>query len=340
MRKSIILSEYGYWIGKKGDLIIIRRKGEKREISVGNLGRIIAFSRGLSISGDAINLMLRHGIHLIFISRDRPIGRLQPFRRGVSIKLKKEQVYAQLDNRAMSIAKNIVLSKIANQIELLRQLRRSRLKRQLEKSRQVFELYNKMKSIYNEVKNLDLEQSSYRKDLLLMEAEASRLYWSGISLILPEEVGFDYRRKRFENPRDPFNLSLNYLYTLLASRIWTAVELSGLDPWLGYFHIDNNRRPSLVMDLMEEFRQPIVDKPLLLYFLSYKNDYMKMVAEDGKLSNWLIKELSKMFFSRLKDVCTFKNRTLTIDGHIHLQPRRLAKFILGKEPEYIPFNVL
>ena len=336
-----MLSSYGYRISKKGDLLVIKRaSGEKLEVSVGNIGQIVAFARGLSLSGDAINLMLRHGVNLILVSRNRPLGILQAFRRGTHVKLKKEQVYAQMDNRAVAIAKSIVYGKISNQIELLRQIRRNRLRRKPDISSRVLNIYNNIKDILREVERIDLDIDNYREKLLVREAEASRLYWEAISTILPEEIGFKCRKKRFENPDDPFNLSLNYLYTLLASQIWSCIELSGLDPWLGYFHVDNNRRPSLVMDLMEEFRQPVVDKILISYFLSYKGDFNDIVMNCRVLSETHIREISRLFFQKINERVSFRGRVMSISGHMYFQPRRLAKFILGKEPGYIPYNVV
>lgn len=337
--KRIILTGYGYKIGKKGDLLVINRAdGKSMEVSVGNVGQVIAHASGLSISGDALRLMLRHGVSLILISRYRPLAKLQPFRGGVSVKLKKEQLYAQLDNRCVSISRSIVSTKIYNQLNIVRWLRRSRLRRDRVRSDMLVTFIDKLKALYNRSRSIKLGNERYRERLLSIEAEAGRIYWGAISVILPSEIEFDGRKKRFERPSDPFNLSLNYLYTLLASQVWTAIELAGLDPWIGYYHMDSSRRPSLVMDLMEEFRQPIVDKPLINMFLSDPN-YENMITKSNELADWLVKELSKVFFEKLDERRTFRNRSLPISGHISLQPRRLAKYILRKEPGYFPYDV-
>jgi|Deesub1362B_J571_1020462.scaffolds.fasta_scaffold00004_517 CRISPR-associated protein Cas1 len=338
MRKTIILTGYGYWISKKGDLLVIKKGGgEKLEVSTGNVGQIIAFSRGLGLSGDAINLMLRQGVKLILVSRGRPIGMLQSFRKGAPVKLRKEQVYAQLDVRAISIAKSIIYAKISNQIQVLRWLRRGRFKRKPDKADLLRDSYSEMDFIRREVAASNLDINNYRKRLLLWEAEASRVYWDVLSRIFPLELGFDRRRKRFEKPSDPFNLALNYMYTLLASQIWSFIELSSLDPWIGYLHMDSNRRPSLVMDLMEEFRQPVVDKPLIEFFLGLK-DYEGLI-DDG-LDRGFLKDLSRLFFDRIREKVSFDRYTASIEGHMGRQPKKLARYIIGKLGDYIPYNVV
>ena len=123
----LILSGHGYKIGRRGGMIVVRRAdGGKKEISVGNLSTIMVNARGVSLSGDAISLLLKHGVQVVFMSRDRPIGRLQPMRLRFPVALKKEQVKAQEDGRGALIAKTIVLNKIGNQIKLVKRLLKNR----------------------------------------------------------------------------------------------------------------------------------------------------------------------------------------------------------------------
>ena len=56
---------------------------------------------------------------------------------------------------------------------------------------------------------------------------------------------------------------LNYSYAILASEVLKSLHISGLDPYAGFLHSDRYARKSLVFDLMEEFRQQIVDKSVL-----------------------------------------------------------------------------
>jgi CRISPR-associated protein Cas1 len=334
----LVLSGHGYRIGKKSGMIVVyKADGEKKEISVGNLSTIIVNAKGVSLSGEAISLLLKHGIQVIFLSKDRPVGKLQPMMLRSPVALKKEQVKAQMDQKGINIAKIIVLNKIINQVKLLKRLCKSRLSLS---SGILSELANRIRDtmeIYSEIASAEIG-SLTRSWLVSKEAEASRYYWECISMILPGEIGFRGRKARYDNPEDPFNISLNYMYSLLASQIWFAVELSGLDPFIGYLHEDNNRRPSLVMDLMEEFRQPVVDKLLITYFTKHKAE--NVIDENKRLSDEFRKLLLRIFFEELDRQVTFMNRTISIKGHMHLQPKRLAKYLLALTPSYTPYNVI
>ena len=334
----LVLSGHGYRIGKKGGMIVIyKANGEKKEISVGNLSTIIVNAKGVSLSGEAISLLLKHGIQVVFLSKDRPVGKLQPMRLRFPVALKKEQVKAQTDQRGINIARTIILNKIINQVKLLKRLCKGRSSLKSGLLSEIAIHIKDMMKIYSEITSVKVE-SLTRSWLLSKEAEAARHYWECVSMILPEKIGFKGRKARYDNPEDPFNISLNYMYSLLASQVWFAVELSGLDPFIGYLHEDNNRRPSLVMDLMEEFRQPLVDKPLITYFTKHRVD--DALDENKRLREEFRKILLKIFFEELDKQVTFMNRTMSVRGHMYLQPKRLAKYLLALAPSYTPYNVV
>jgi len=189
----------------------------------------------------------------------------------------------------------------------------------------------KIKIIMKEVHKRGI--GDYKQWYITKEGEASRIYWKGVSRILPREIGF-------ENPSDPFNIALNYLYSILASEVWFAIELAGLDPYLGYLHKDSSRRPSLVMDLMEEFRQPVVDKELI-HFFSLDTKWRDIIdSEENKLTDKGRKKLLEIYYKTLDKRVTFLNRSLPIKAHIQLQPLRLAKYIMGYAKEYQPYNII
>ena len=334
----LVLSGHGYRIGKKGGMIVIyKANGEKKEISVGNLSTIIVNAKGVSLSGEAISLLLKHGIQVVFLSKDRPVGKLQPMMLRFPVALKKEQVKAQTDQRGINIARTVILNKIINQVKLLKRLCKGRSGLKSGLLGEIAIHIKDMMKIYSEITSTKTE-SLTRSWLLSKEAEAARHYWECVSMILPEEIGFRGRKARYDNPEDPFNISLNYMYSLLASQVWFAVELSGLDPFIGYLHEDNNRRPSLVMDLMEEFRQPLVDKPLITYFTRHRVE--NVLDENKRLRDEFRKILLKMFFEELDKQVTFMNRTMSVKGHMYLQPKRLAKYLLALIPSYMPYNVI
>jgi CRISPR/Cas system-associated endonuclease Cas1 len=114
----LVLSGHGYRIGKKSGMIVIyKADGERKEISVGNLSTIIVNAKGVSLSGEAISPLLRHGIQVVFLSKDRPVGKLQPMRLRFPVTLKKEQIKAQMGRKGINIVFNIVCELFNMEVE-------------------------------------------------------------------------------------------------------------------------------------------------------------------------------------------------------------------------------
>lgn len=93
------------------------------------------------------------------------------------------------------------------------------------------------------------------------EGDAARLYFENFSLMTPdapEPLRFSGRTRR--PPLDPVNSLLSFFYSILAHDCTAGLVAAGLDPSVGFFHEDRPGRPSLALDLMEEFRAPLVDR--------------------------------------------------------------------------------
>jgi CRISPR-associated protein Cas1 len=97
--------------------------------------------------------------------------------------------------------------------------------------------------------------------LIGLEGAAARLYFEAWKNLIGREWKFTGRNRR--PPRDPVNAMLSYGYTVLATEVLRAVSLAGLDPYCGLLHVSGRNRPSLVCDLMEEFRPLIIDTAIL-----------------------------------------------------------------------------
>lgn len=336
--KRLVINEPGLFVGAKRGMITIQRKGEKvLEISPSNVSQIVILTRGATISSALIRLLARHKVDLIVYSGlGYPVAKLSSPRTSGSIKLRKEQYKAQGLPLGAYLAKRFAWAKVINQKTILREAGRNRSDADL--SRRLLDMSKSISNIATMISNVEGESaSSVRSEVMRLEAEAAEIYWQGFRLLLPEGVDFPGRRKRFEGPEDPVNIILNFCYGLLASEVWLAVEASGLNPFAGFLHADSPRRPALVMDILEEFRQPIVDRVVLRLMSSFRDP--KSIIEGRRLRREFRFQVVKAFFERLSETLTFHGRSLPISSHIFLQPKRVADFILGRESSYMPFTL-
>lgn len=93
------------------------------------------------------------------------------------------------------------------------------------------------------------------------EGAGAAAYFGAWRAALQPDWGFQGRA--FYPPPDPVNALLSFGYTLLLHDVLAAVQFTGLDPYLGTFHVIEAGRPSLALDLMEEFRPLVVDHLVL-----------------------------------------------------------------------------
>src|SRR3546814_447012 len=94
-----------------------------------------------------------------------------------------------------------------------------------------------------------------------LEGEAAQVYFSVFNhLIRIDTPALRFQGRSRRPPRDAINALLSLLYTLLAHDCRSALETVGLDPAVGFLHRDRPGRPSLALDMMEEFRPMLADR--------------------------------------------------------------------------------
>ncbi len=142
-------------------------------------------------------------------------------------------------------------------------------------------------------------------------------------------------------PTDPVNALLSFGYTLLASKVASAVQLVGFDHFVGYLHSSFYGRPSLALDLMEEFRPVIVDSAVLTLLNKRMLTTNNFISELGAYR--LKDESRRIFFTQLEERLS-EEIEHPIFGYktsyrrcIELQARLLAKYITGEIEYYPPF---
>jgi CRISPR-associated protein Cas1 len=110
----------------------------------------------------------------------------------------------------------------------------------------------------------DLRQDRELDAIRGMEGDAARVYFSVFDhLITTQKEDFFFHERTRRPPMDSMNALLSFLYTILAHDCRSALESVGLDPQVGFLHRDRPGRPSLALDLLEEFRPLLADRVAL-----------------------------------------------------------------------------
>jgi len=339
---KIFLDDFGIFLGRKRNRFVVRRKGETKEIVADDVDSIICCSSGAAMSASALDLAVQNNIQVVFARYSGwPYAVLMPASMTGSVRARREQFIAYNDERGFILAKKFIAGKLVNQANLLKLMAKNRRQTDTALAERLYEAGKAIDATYEKIdKELGLNIDEKRQQLMNWEAEGARFYWDSIRQILPTELNFKGRETR--GARDPFNAMLNFGYqTILFPEVWKAVSHAGLDFYAGYLHADRPGKPSLVLDLMEEFRQQVVDRTLtglLTKNVIKPNEILAVEAiEEGRvLSKEVIKTLLASFQERLDMDVMFDGQKGSIKSFIYHQARHVVRFLL-REEDYKPF---
>jgi len=343
MSKRLVIDGYGKFIGKKENQITVKEKGsiiiyEKAE----NLRQIIIAGKS-SISSDAINLLAENGVDVIILNwRGKVVARISsPMMR--TVKTRKEQYFANLDTRSGHVAKKIISAKIKNQNALLGTWAKNRKDTDPNTAEILLDLRSKINVQLSKLEKIkDDIIENIRQKLFNIEAESSALYWKGFSLLIPPEFNFQSRRAQKSSPRyatDLINSILNYSYAILEGDVLRAIYFAGLDPYGGFLHTDRPGKASMVYDLMEEFRQQVVDRTIINMISKNQINPNAFDMEEGicRMNDDLRKLVLSKILEKLESHINYKDRKIKWCDLMVEQARNIAKFLRKEVSSYESF---
>lgn len=253
-----------------------------------------------------------------------------------NVLLRKAQ-YAISDNEfeSLKIAKPIIAAKVANYRHLLMRHQRNHPENCPDHVVLSAEIMGRKLSSIEQAESLD--------ELRGHEGECANLYFSTLSsLITSQQEDFIFEKRSKRPPLDPANAILSFLYAILANDVRSAVETVGLDPQVGFLHQLRSGRPSLALDIMEEFRAYLGDR-IMLNLINLKQVTKKdfEIRESGevRMSDYARKEVLTAYQKRKQEEIThpFLGEKMTIGLLPHIQAQLLARYIRGDIETYPPF---
>ena len=267
--RTVAITEQGIYLRVKSNVFLLEKAGKKvRVLHPDKVSQFIVVGK-VEISSSAIQLAMRRGIDIVFITEGgKFVGRLSSSEKyAPKTKVSQYSAYSDITRR-IEIAKSFVLGKLKNQFSVIKELSHNTSEHEhKEKSREggsSGEKEARGNSIYEEFKKSflvlmsKLPQCSSIEDIMGIEGRASAIYFSFLPYFV-ENPSFSFSGRTKRPPRDRFNAVLSSAYSMLQVHVESSILLAGLDPSIGYLHEISERRPSLVFDMMEEFR-PLIDK--------------------------------------------------------------------------------
>jgi CRISPR-associated protein Cas1 len=320
---QLFISGFGLFIGKKSERVVVRQgKSVCAQVPFMRLQEIVIASKGVSLSSDLIEELCERGIRIAFLSSSgKPLALVTSPMLTATVETRRAQFLATQNERGADLCRWIVAGKLRNQEKLLRYFAKSRegeRKTALEESAAALRRLRRS--------SLAVEGGSpdeVRASLMGLEGTGGRLYWKQIGNMLPDDLGFAGRSH--QGATDAVNAALNYGYGILTAHCWGAVMNAGLEPFAGFLHVDRSGKPSLVLDLMEEFRQPVVDRPIF----SWLNKGGQLTLQQGMLDGASKENVASRVLLRLVATEQHRGKQHQVRSIIQMQARLAASAVRG-----------
>ena len=250
----LYVKEQGATISKLGERIVVTKNTQTLlDIPIFQVENI-ALIGNVQVTTQALHFLMENGVDVSFLTYSgKYLGSASAeASKNIFLRFEQYQTYLNEEER-LRMARVIVEGKIRNQIAVIREHRRKDPE---------YDWDSDIKDMQKNKKELEKKDTS--NSILGVEGICSQIYFSAFSHMLDCDFPFNGRNRR--PPRDPVNVILSLAYTLLTKEVSNALDAESFEPYLGFLHGIRYGRKSLALDIVEEFRQPAVDRLVLTVF--------------------------------------------------------------------------
>lgn len=330
---TVYLREQGSIVRKKDErLIVTKNDAVIAEIQMHDLDQLVVMGN-IELTTPAFALLFQSHVDVVFMTvYGRVRGRIVANESKLAeLRLKQLQVMSD-EQKNLALAKPIVIGKLTNQRFLIARHSRAAARADIRAGVSA--------AIAGIVEMTARAQSAVSSASLRgFEGKAGAWYWTAFRMFVPPEWGF--KQRVYHPSTDPINALLSLAYALLQKDVNAMVQLVGLDPYLGFFHEIHYGRPSLTLDLMEEFRPLIVD-PVVLNLVNHdllrQSDFTQ--ARDANkpvlLSDDAVERVIKAYEDRVTTRVRYPltGEQVTYRRCFEFQARLMARVIQGEASGY------
>lgn len=341
---TLYLTEQGSKLVKDHRRLTVEKDGQAIfEVPAFKVDRVLIFGN-VAITTPAMSFLLENGIDTTFLSiHGRLKGRLVPIE-SKNVILRMRQFERARDQAfTLNLGKRILQGKLTNAKRVIQ-----RYARNYPEEGDFTPTFNELDRLINAIPRKENLNS-----LMGLEGQATAAYFQAYGKMFRTEIEFTSRSRR--PPKDPPNALLSLGYTLIMNEAVGVVSATGFDPYVGFYHGIHYGRPSLALDLIEEFRHAIVDR-LVLALLNkriLKEEDFHEAAEEGEGEEqegkstqgvYLTAEGRKKFFihyeERMQDIFNHPrtNERVSFRKLLLHQAQALAKAVM-EDVEYEPFLI-
>jgi CRISPR-associated protein Cas1 len=332
---DLIVEGRGVFISKHQGRLRVTQDGKVlTEAPLIHLEHILIVDTGVALSSDVVQACAEEGIPIHFVSgTGRPLAGIYSAGLTGTVLTRRAQLGAYTSPRGLSLAIALIRGKLENQSNLLRYIGKYRKTTDEALHEELMLVASEIRDHLAELEHLTGGTVDERREQLLsVEGRAAQRYWAAIACLIPAELAWP--RRETQGAHDPFNIALNYGYGILYAQVEQALILAGLDPYGGFLHADRPGKPSLVLDLIETFRQTVVDRTVI----GLVNKGFAITRDElGLLDQTTKRRLAEKVLERLESTEPFEGKRQPLRIILQTQARQIATFLRGDREEFKAF---
>ncbi len=323
----IYVKEQGTLVQKRSERILITK--DRKTLLETPIDRVesIAVIGNVQITTQALCAFMQAGIDInYFTFSGKYVGAAcAETSKNIFLRLAQYDLY-QNEQKRLEMAKIIVRNKIQNQMQIII------MHRWEAKEIEWKEVIQGMVSLVGKI-----ETAESTSELMGIEGKASNLYFRMYGKMFKCKFAFEGRNRR--PPRDPINVIISLGYTFLTKEVSSALEAESFEMYMGFLHGIRYGRKSLPLDIVEEFRQPIIDRMTLKLFNKSMIQEFDFTFEDETviLNETGFQKFCKEFERWMTD-SSFSGRSQNYRTIIQKQAK-LLKQAVQQKGEYEPFCI-
>lgn len=256
IQNVLYLTSSGLYVSRDHLTLLIEKEHSRLlALPIHHVESICVMSNEVILSHGAMQLALDHSVPVNYLDEN---GRLRARISGVpdtSVTLRRAQFRASENSELQTrICRSIVAGKLHNaRNSLLRGARESPDSSAGETILSACDAVARLIPLLPEASDVDSIRG--------FEGAGAQSYFSVFPHLLKQQrEEFTFRTRTRQPPLDRVNCLLSFLYALVRHDCIAALTVAGLDPFVGFLHAERANRPSLALDLMEEFRPWLADR--------------------------------------------------------------------------------
>lgn len=250
----VYIREQGAYVRRADKRILIEKNNKNlADIPISTITNLSVIGN-VQITTQVLQVLMQEGVDVAFFTYSgKYIGQIaSDSSKNIFLRFAQYELYENIEKR-LELARIIVRNKVNNQISVIKNFNWKNI--DYDYSDDIAQLKYQLESLPNKVT---------ANEIMGVEGICGAIYFTSFGHMFKCKFRFDKRTRR--PPKDPINVILSLAYTLLTKEVSSALESESFEMYLGFLHGIRYGRKSLSLDIVEEFRQPVVDRLVVTLF--------------------------------------------------------------------------